>query len=68
MQGYAVDGLVDFTGGVAERLEISRYDLDHAPTKKRLFEKLVSSTADPWIIYNVISRPTRVVLQASCIL
>ena len=50
MQGYAVDGLVDFTGGVAERLEISRYDLDHAPTKKRLFEKLVDASDNSALI------------------
>ena len=49
-----MDGLVDFTGGVAERLEISRYDLDHQPTRKRLFEKLVDASDNGALIVTKI--------------
>ncbi|XP_076438968.1 calpain-5-like isoform X3 [Babylonia areolata] len=54
MQGYAVDALVDFTGGVSERLDLTALDLDHTPTKKRVFEKLVDASENGALIVTKI--------------
>ncbi|KAL8568330.1 hypothetical protein ACOMHN_040903 [Nucella lapillus] len=53
-QGFAVDALIDFTGGVAERLELDKYDLNDAPTKKRIFKKLVEAADNGALIVTKI--------------
>ncbi|KAL8575841.1 hypothetical protein ACOMHN_014846 [Nucella lapillus] len=48
--GYAVDALVDFTGGVAERLDLQKYDLDHDITFRKIFQKLMASIENKALI------------------
>jgi acetate kinase len=36
----ALDAIIDFTGGVGERIQFDRYDMTHDVTVKRIFEKL----------------------------
>ncbi|XP_070179126.1 calpain-5-like [Littorina saxatilis] len=56
-QGLAADALVDFTGGVAERLELARFDLEHQPTHKRLFEKLADASENGALMITRIDCP-----------
>ena len=58
-QGFAVDALVDFTGGVAERLELANFDMEHQPTRKRIFEKLVDASDNGALIITKIEVPSR---------
>ncbi|XP_076452213.1 calpain-5-like [Babylonia areolata] len=54
-QGFAVDALVDFTGGVAERLDLSQYDLAHEITSRKIFQKIYAATDNKALIVAEIS-------------
>ena len=43
MSGYAADALVDFTGGVAERLEGKNFTTDNEEGKEKLFQTLLQA-------------------------
>ena len=52
--GQTVDALVDFTGGVAERLVLSDYRLTSSEAVSRLFDKLVAASDQGALISTII--------------
>lgn len=42
--GFTADALVDFTGGVAERIELNFMDLNDAEIKDKLFKDLLNAS------------------------